>query len=191
LTGTSTQTTAAVGKLLELIPRFLPRATRVAALWDPVNAISQQLRMGETLIAAARLHLFVRIIEVEAREDLDSAFTALRPGRPDAVLISADTFFLTNAGRLAEVALAYRLPVFGTGRPLTEAGILASYGANVAVVARRSATYVQRILQGAKPGDLPIEQPTKFEFVINLRTANALGLTVPQSLMMRADEVIQ
>jgi len=191
LTGTSTQATAAVGKLLELIPQFLPRATRIAALWDPVNVISQQLRMGETLIAAARLHLFVRIVEVDAREDLDSAFTAFRSVRPDAVLISADTFFLRNADRLAEIALAHGLPVFGTGRALTEAGILASYGSNISVIARRSATYVQRILQGAKPGDLPIEQPTKFELVINVRTAKALGLTIPQSLMLRADNVIE
>jgi ABC-type uncharacterized transport system substrate-binding protein len=191
VTGTSTQTTAAVGKLLELIPQFLPGATRVAALWDPINAISQQLRMGETLIAAARLHLFVRIIEVQTREDLDRAFAALRSPRPDAVLIAADTFFLANVGRVSELALANRLPVFGTGRGLTEAGILATYGTDSTVVARRTAAYVQRILKGAKPGDLPVEQPTKFELVINLKTAKALGLTIPQSLLLRADEVIQ
>jgi putative tryptophan/tyrosine transport system substrate-binding protein len=191
VTGTSTQTTAAVGKLLELIPQFLPGATRLAALWDPVNAISQQLRMGETLIAAARLHLLVRIIEVQAREDLDRAFAALRSARPDAVLVSADTFFLANAGRLAELALAHKLPVFGTGRVLTEAGILATYGTDATVVARRSAAYVQRILKGAKPGDLPVEQPTKFELVINLKTAKALGLTIPPGVLARADEVIR
>jgi ABC-type uncharacterized transport system substrate-binding protein len=192
VTGTSTQTTAAVGKLLGLIPQFLPRAARVAALWDPINAISQQLRMGETLIAAARLHLLVRIIEVQTREDLDRAFSALRSPRPDAVLVASDTFFLANAGRLAELALANRLPVFSTGgRALTEAGILATYGADATLVARRSAAYVQRILKGAKPGDLPVEQPTKFELVINLKTAKILGLTIPQSLLLRADEVIQ
>jgi len=191
VTGTSTQTTAAVGKLLELIPQFLPGATRVAALWDPINAISQQLRMGETLIAAARLHIFVRIIEVQAREDLDRAFAALRSPRPDAVLISADTFFLDNVGRVSELALANQLPVFGTGRGLTDAGVLATYGADSTVVARRSAVYVQRILNGAKPGDLAVEQPTKFELVINLKTAKALGLTIPRSLLMRADDVIQ
>ena len=191
LTGTSTQTTAAVGKLLELIPQFLPKATRLAALWDPINAISQQLRMGETLIAAARLHLLVRIVEVQTREDLDRAFAALRSVRPDAVLVSGDTFFLANAGRVAELALAHQLPVFSTGRPLTEAGTLASYAADGTVVARRAASYVQRILKGAKPGDLPVEQPTKFELVINLKTAKALGLAIPQSLLLRADEVIQ
>ena len=192
VTGTSTQTTAAVGKLLGLIPQFLPGATRVAALWDPVNAISQQLRMGETLIAAARLHLLVRIIEVQTREDLDRAFAALRSPRPDAVLVAGDTFFLGNAGRLAELALANRLPVFSTGgRVLTEAGILATYGADATVIARRSAAYVQRILKGAKPGDLSVEQPTKFELIINLKTAKAIGLTIPQSVLLRADEVIQ
>jgi putative ABC transport system substrate-binding protein len=138
VTGTSTQTTAAVGKLLELIPQFLPAATRVAALWDPINAISQQLRMGETLIAAARLHIFVRIIEVQARDDLDRAFAALRSVRPDAVLISADTFFLSNVGRVSELALANHLPVFGTGRGLTDAGILATYGTDATVVARET-----------------------------------------------------
>ena len=191
LTGTSTQTAAAVGKLLELIPQFLPRATRVAALWDPVNAISQQLRLGETLIAAARLRLLVRIVEVQTREDLDRAFAALRSARPDGVLVSGDTFFLANAGRVAELALAHQLPVFSTARPLTEAGSLASYGADGTVVARRAASYVQRILKGAKPGDLPVEQPTKFELVINLKTAKALGLTIPQSMLARADEVIR
>jgi putative ABC transport system substrate-binding protein len=191
LTGTSTQTTAAVGKLLELIPQLLPKATRVIALWDPVNAISQQLRMGETLIAAARLHLLVRIVEVGTREDLDRAFAAVRSPRPDAVLVSGDTFFLANAGRVAELSLAHHLPVFSTARTLTEAGNFASYGADGAVVARRAATYVQRILNGAKPGDLPVELPTKFELVINLKTAKALGITVPQSVLARADEVIR
>ena len=191
VTGTSTQTTAAVGKLLELIPQFLPGATQVAALWDPVNTISQQLRIGETLIAAARLRLFTRIVEVQTREDLDRAFAALRSPRPDAVLVPADTFFVANAGRVAELALAQRLPVFGTGRVLTEAGILASYGTDATVVARRSAAYVQKILKGAKPGDLPVEQPTKFELVINLKTAKGLGLTIPKSLLVRADEAIQ
>jgi len=192
VTGTSTQTIDAVGKLLELIPQFLPKAARVAALWDPINAVSQQLRMGETLIAAARLHLLVRIVEVQTREDLDRAFAALRSARPDAVLVSADTFFLANAGRVAELALAHQLPVFSTGgRLLPEAGILASYGTDASVVARRSAAYVQRILKGAKPGDLAVEQPTKFELVINLRTAKSLGLTIPQSVLLRADQVIQ
>ena len=191
VTGTSTQSTSAVAKLLELIPQVLPKATRVAALWDPINAVSQQLRMGETLIAAARLHLLVRVVEVQTREDLYRAFAALQASPPDAVLVSSDTFFLANSGRVAEFALAQQLPVFSTGRPLTEAGNFASYGADSTVVAWRAASYVQRILKGAKPGDLPVELPTKFELLINLKTAKAIGLAVPQSVLARADELIQ
>src|SRR5215831_14802253 len=183
VTGTSSQTGAVAGKLLEIIRQILPAATRVAALWDPVNAFSQQLRLGETLIAAARLHFLVRIVELKTREDLDRAFAALRSERPDAVLVSSDTFFLTNAERVADLAIAQRLPVFSTGRALAEAGVLASYGPDPAVFARRSAAYVQKILKGARPGDLPVEQPTKFELVINAKTAKVLGIAIPSAVL--------
>ena len=191
VTGTSTQTSAATSKLVELVPQFLPKTRRVAALWDPINAVSQQLRLGEILIAAARLHVLVKIVEVESRGDLDRIFDALGRERPDAVLVSADTFFVGNAGRVAELALANRLPVFATQRVLTEAGSLASYGPDLPALSRRTATYVQRILNGAKPGDLAIELPTKFELVINMKTAKALDITVPPALLSRADEVIR
>ncbi len=191
VTGTSTQSAAVVGKVLELIRLIRPGAKRVAVLWDPINAISQQLRLGETLLAAARLNLLVRIFEVRTRDELERTFAALRPEPPDAVLVAGDTFFLANAERLAELALAGRLPVLSTSRQMTEAGILASYGANLKVIARRSAEYVHKILKGAKPGDLPVELPTKFELVINLRTANALGIAVPAAVLSRADEVIR
>ena len=191
LTGTSSQTSAVAGKLLEIIRQILPAATRVAALWDPVNAFSQQLRLGETLVAAARLRFLVRIVELRTREDLDRVFAALRSERPDAVLVSSDTFFLANADRVAELALAQHFPVFSTGRALAEAGVLASYGPDPAVFARRSAAYVQKILKGARPGDLPVEQPTKFELVINAKTAKALGIAIPPAVLARADEVIR
>ncbi len=191
VTGTASLSIAAVNKLFDVLHQFLPRAERIAVLWDPANAISQQLRLGETLIAAARQNLLARVIEVRTREDLDRAFALLKIERPDATLVPSDTFFLSNAGRVAELSLVDQLPVFSTGRTLTEAGILASYGADVTAFARRSASYVQRILKGAKPGDLPIELPTKFEFVINLRTAKALHMDVPVGLIARADEVIR
>jgi len=191
VTGTASQSTIAWGKLLELTRQLRPNARRIAALWNPVNAISQQLRLGETLIAAARLNMFVRLIEVRTREDLDRAFDALRAEPPDMVLVASDTYFLANAERVAELALASRLPVLSTARHLAEAGILASYGADLAAVARRAASYVHRILKGAKPGELPIELPTSFELVINQRTADALGLVIPASVIARAGTVIR
>lgn len=191
VTGTASQSNAAVGKLLDLIRQVRPGATRVAALWNPVNAVSQQLRLGETLIAAARVHLLVRVVEVGSRDDLERAFARFEAERPDAVLVSSDTYFLSNAGRLAELAVAQRLPVFSTTRQLTDAGIFASYGADLAVVARRSAAYVHRILKGAKPGDLPIELPAKFELVLNQRTADAVGIVIPPAVLSRADVVIR
>ena len=191
VTGTASQSNAAVGKLLDLIRQIRPGATRVAALWNPVNAVSQQLRLGETLIAAARVHLLVRVVEVGTRDDLERAFAGFGSERPDAVLVASDTYFLSNAGRLAELALAHRVPVFSTTRQLTEAGILASYGADLAVVARRSAAYVHRILQGAKPGDLPIELPAKFELVINQRTGDAVGIAIPPAVLARAGLVLR
>ena len=127
---------------------------------------------------------------MRSRDDLERTFAAFRADRPDAVLVASDTFFLGNAERLVEMALAQKVPVFSTTRQLTEAGILASYGADLTAVARRAATYVQRILKGAKPGDLPVELPSKFELVINMRTASALGIAIPSAIIARADEVI-
>jgi putative tryptophan/tyrosine transport system substrate-binding protein len=187
----STQSASAVGKLLELVRQLEPQATRVGALWDPVNAVSQQLRLGETLVVAARLQLLVRIKEVATSDDLERAFIALGSQRVSAVLLPGDTFFLAHTQRVVDLGLAHRLPVLSTNRVLTEAGTLASYGADVAVLARRSATYVQRILKGAKPGDLPIELPTKFELVLNMRTAKAIGIDVPPAIVARADDVIR
>jgi putative ABC transport system substrate-binding protein len=191
VTGTSTQTAAAAGKLMELVRQLLPGARRVAAFWDPVNAASQQLRLGETLIAAAKLGLLVRIVELHKTHDLDVAFTALESERPDAVMATGDTFFLANAELVAQLGLAHRLPVFSSSRVLTEAGSLASYGPDQVALARRSAAYVQKILNGAKASDLPIEQPTKFEVVVNARTAKALAVSIPQSILLRADRLIQ
>jgi putative ABC transport system substrate-binding protein len=190
ITGTSTESNAVIGKVLELLRQVLPGAARIAILWDPVNALSQQLRLGQTLIAAARLHLLATVIEVQTRVDLDRTFATFGSSQPDAVLVSSDTFILNNAQRVAELALAQHVPVFSTSRSLTEAGILASYGADTATYARRAATYVQRILRGAKPADLPIEQPTKFELILNAGTAKALGIALPPAVVARASEVM-
>ena len=191
VTGTASQSYAAVGKEIELIRQLLPNASRVAALWNPANGIFQQLLLSEALAAAARLHMLLRLIEVRTREELDHTFATLQTERPDAVVVMQDPMFGANAERVSELALAQSLPVFSGSRVLTEAGILASYGPDLPAIARRSAVYVQKILKGAKPGDLAIEQPTKFELVINLRTAKALHIDIPASVIARADEVIR
>lgn len=191
VTGTATQTRSAVGKLIELVREILPSTKRVVALWDPVNTISQQLRIGETFIAAAQMRILVGLVDVRSRADLDRAFEVMQSTRPDAVLVASDTFFIANADRVAELGITHRLPVMGTTRSLVEAGVLASVGPNVDGFSRRSAAYVSRILKGAKPGELPVELPSRFELVINMQTASAIGLAIPSGVLARADEVIR
>jgi len=191
VTGTSSQNNAVVAKQIELIRQVLPKSARVAALWNPANAIFQQLMLSEALGAGARLGLLVRVIEVRTREELERAFAAFTSERPDAALILADTMFVANAASVGELGIVHRIPVFSGTRPLAEAGALAIYGPDQSLAVRRGAVYVQRILNGAKPGDLAIELPTKFELVINLKTAQALGVIVPPNTLARADYVIR
>jgi putative ABC transport system substrate-binding protein len=191
VTGTSDQSHAAVGKEFELIRQLLPEARRVVALWNPANANFQQLMVSEAFGAAARLQLVLRILEVQKRDQLEQIFATLSTERPDAVVIMQDTFFGANGAHIAELALAQHLPAFSGGRGLTEAGFLASYGSDLIAIAKRAATYVDKILKGTKPGDLAVELPTKFELVINLKTAKALGIDVPATVIARADEVIR
>ena len=127
----------------------------------------------------------------ERIRDFDQAFDTIAKVRPDAFIVLADRLFLHNRARIVDFAARNRLPAVYPYRELVEAGGLMSFGPNYADMHRRAATYVDKILKGAKPGDLPVEQPTKFELVINLKTAKALGFTIPQSLLLRADEVIQ
>lgn len=191
VTGTASQLNATVGKQIELIRQLLPTAKRVAALWNPANAIYQQLMLSEALAAGARLRMLVSIREVRAPDELDRVFAALESERPDAVLILQDAVFVANMARVAELALAHGLPAISSSRALAEAGIVASYGSDLPAIARRSAVYVQKILKGAKPGDLAVELPTKYELVFNAKTAKALGIDVPAAVPARADEVIR
>ena len=191
MTGTSSQNNAVVAKQIELIRQVLPKSARVAALWNPENAIFQQLMLSEALGAGARLGLLVRIREVRTREELERAFATFASERPDAVLILADTMFIANARAVGELGLVHRIPVFSGTRPLAEAGALAIYGPDQSLTVRRAAVYVQRILNGAKPGDLAVELPTRFELVINMKTAQALGVAVPPGTIARADYVIR
>jgi putative ABC transport system substrate-binding protein len=176
------------GKQLELLKAIVPGVSRVAVLLNPANPmLLQQLR--DTEIAARSLN--VQLQRVEARSPVDRAFSRITRGRAEALLVSADPMFAAQGTRLANLAARNRLPAMYGLRRHVEAGGLIAYGANELDVWRRAATYVDKILKGAQPADLPMEQPAKFELVVNLKTAKALGLTISPSLLQRADQVIE
>jgi ABC-type uncharacterized transport system substrate-binding protein len=190
VTGLSLLNQELSGKRLELLKEGLPRISRVAILTNPGNPIHATF-WKETDTAAQTLGLQLQPISVRAPEDLDEAFRMAARGRADALLVFDDPLALGYRARLVALAAKHRLPTIYGFREFPDAGGLLSYGPKLPDQYRRSAAYVDRILRGAKPADLPVEQPTKFELVINLKTAKALGLTIPQSLLGRADEVIQ
>ena len=190
VTGLTIMASDLVGKQLELLKEVVPKVSRVALLWNPANPGSApQLRQAE---AAARA-LGVRLQPLEARgpQEIDSAFAAMTRERAGALVILADSIFTNQLRQIAEIAAKKRLPAIHVGTEYAEAGGLMGYSANNLDLERRAATFVDKILKGAKPADLPIEQPSKFELIINVKTAKALGLTIPQSLLLRADEVIR
>ena len=189
-TGLTSITPELEGKRLELIKEMVPTVSRLAVFWNPANAY-QLGDKKEVEAAATVLHLPLLPLAVRTAEELDDAFAAILAERADAVLVLADRVFLHNRGRIAGFLAEHRLPAMNAYRELVEAGGLMSFGPSYAVMHRQAATYVDKILRGAKPADLPIEQPAKFEFVVNLKSAAALGLTVPLSLLARADEVIE
>jgi putative ABC transport system substrate-binding protein len=177
-------------KQLDVIRELLPQLSRVAALINVGNPLHvPQLR--EIRAAAAKASLALVHFEYRVPEDFERAFTEFVGAKADAVLIPPDTTFSSNVLRIAELAARARLPATYGDRRAVESGGLLSYGPNVVENYRRSAIYVDKILKGAKPAELPVEQPTKIELVINLKTAKALGLTVPPTLLARADEVIE
>ena len=178
------------GKRLELLREVVPKLARVSFLVNPDNAFHVGSEK-QARAAAQVLHVDVQFIGVRADADFDHAFDVIAKERPDAFIVLADRVFLHNRGRIVDFAARNRLPAVYPYRELVEAGGLMSFGPNYADMHRRAATYVDKILKGAKPADLPVEQPTKFELIINLKSAKALGLPIPQSLLVRADEVIQ
>jgi putative ABC transport system substrate-binding protein len=178
------------GKQLELLKETVPKVRRVAILSNPGNP-GQPLSIRELNVAARSLGVQLQLLEARGPNEFDGAFAAMATERVGALLVVADSLFVLHRSRLADLAARSRLPAVYGSRDTVEAGGLMSYGPSLRDLYRRSATYVDKILKGAKPGDLPVEQPTKFELVINLKTAKALGLTIPQSLLQRADEVIQ
>ncbi len=188
ITGVATLESELGAKRLEHFNEAFPTATRVAVLYDPSTSATVLKEMED---GARRLRVELQILEVRAPEDLDGALIKAAKWRAAALSVLASPFFRSQSVRIAKLAVQHRLPSMVPHRAYVEAGGLLSYGPDFRDLNRRTAVYVDKILQGAKPGDLPVEQPTKFELVINLKTAKALGLTIPQSILVRADEIIR
>jgi putative ABC transport system substrate-binding protein len=189
VTGLANQISDTAGKKLEFLREVVPGLRRLAIMANVGNPASV-LDMGEAQATARALGLEVRTSEIRRAEDILPAFDALKD-RADALYLSPDPLMNTNRSRINILAVGARLPTMHGGREYVEAGGLMSYGTNLPDQFRRAAEYVDKILRGAKPTDIPVEQPTKFDLIINLTTAKALGLTIPDSFLLRADEVIE
>jgi len=190
ITGFSNVAPELAGKKLQLLKEMVPKVSRVALLWNPANPL-EVMGFRDMQAAAAVVGLEIQSIEVRAPEDYPAAFAAMTAGRADALHAHVNPINSRNYQLIVDFALKNRLPSSFDERLFVVAGGLFSYGSSFVDTYQRSAIVVDKILKGAKPAEMPIQQPTKFEFVINLKTAKALGLTVPNSLLLRADEVIQ
>jgi putative ABC transport system substrate-binding protein len=177
-------------KRLELLKETVPNMRRVAFLWNPANP-DQKSHFNEVQEGARALGVTLQSVEARSREELEQALAMMKQSRPSALLTTADGVLQSYVDRIVAFSSETRLPAMYQLKEAVERGGLMSYGASLPDLGRRAATYVDKILKGTKPADLPVEQPTKFELVINLKTAEALGLTIPQSILVRADEIIQ
>jgi putative ABC transport system substrate-binding protein len=190
VTGLSLMAPELLGKQMQLLKEMVPKVSRLAILWNPANPANEpQVRAAE--VAAQVLGVRLQSVEARHSNDLDSAFVAMTREQAGAVIVAVDVVFIDNRSRIARLAEKTRLPAVHGLREGAEAGGLMSYGASPLELNRRAALFIDKVLKGAKPADLPVEQPTKFELVINLKTAKALGLTIPPSVLARADEVIE
>ena len=190
ITGLSTLATELSGKRLQLLKEVVPHAMRVAVIWNNSNPAAAG-NLEETRTAARSMGVDLQSVEVRNASDLDLALEAVAAARPSAFLALTNGMFLANRTRIVEFTARSRLPAIFPDREFAQAGGLMAYGPSLTANFRRAAGYVDKILKGAKPADLPVEQPTQFELVINLKTAKALGITIPQAVLLRADEVIQ
>lgn len=177
-------------KRIELLREVIPELSHIAVLWNPKNAF-HAIENKQVETAAASFRMKVLYLGVETQDQIGNAFAQILEEGPEALLVLADRVFLHNRALIMDFATKYRLPGVYAYLELVEAGGLMSYGPSYADMHKRAATYVHKILKGAKPADLPVEQPTKFNLVVNLKTAKAFGLKIPQSLLLRADEVIE
>ena len=190
VTGLSYLGTELIAKQMELLKEAVPNLSHVAALSNPANP-THAPRLRAAALAAQGLRVHLEPIEARTPSELDKAFATMMRARVGGVLVLSDPMFGDEARRLAQLASTSGLPAIYGFRMSVDAGGLMSYGPDFPNLFHRAAAYVDKILKGAKPGDLPVEQPTKFDLVINLKTAKALGLTIPQSILVRADEIIQ
>ena len=182
-----------VGKRLEQLTQAVPGVSRVAVLWQPggLGERTDKDMLKGADVAARTLGVRLQFVEARGSADFDRAFSEMTRARTGALAVLGSNMFVSERRRLVDLAAKNRLPAVYSVREFVDAGGLMSYGPSLADLYRRAATYVDKILKGTKPADLPVEQPTKFELVINLKTAKALGLTIPPSVLGRADEVIQ
>ena len=190
ITGLSTLAPEISGKQVELLKEIVPKLSRVAVLGTSTNPGNAQA-LKEIELAAGAFKVQLQHLDVQSGKDIENAFRAASKGRADAVLVLAAPSLLTHRKQVVDLAVKNRLPAMYYRREFVEDGGLMSYGVNFADLDRRAAVYVDKILKGAKPADLPVEQPTKFELVINLKAAKQIGLTIPPNVLVRADRVIK
>lgn len=193
VTGSTFLAPELVAKRLQLLKEAIPEISRVAALWHPGVYGEHTMRdtLKETEVAAQTLGVQLQLLEARSPNDFDRAFSAMTRNSANALIVFPSPMFYAEHRRLVDLAANSRLPAIYAFREAVDAGGLMAYGASIPDLFRRAATYVDKILKGAKPADLPVEQPTKFEFIINLKTAKTLDLTIPQSVFIRADQVIE
>ncbi len=191
ITGTSSMTAEIVGKQLELIKETIPKISRVGGLWNPANPVFQAIQRREAEAAARALGVQLQLVEARAPDEIDRAFAGVAKERMRALLVLNDPVFTAQRKQIADLSAKHRLPTVSGTREYTEVGGLMAYGPSFPDMYRRAAYYVDRILKGTKPADLPVEQPMKFEFSINLKAAKQIGLTIPPNVLARADKVIR
>jgi len=191
MTGLSNYAADLTAKWMEFLKATVPRLTHVAILVNPNDEVSARRYVEESRAAAKKLELRFRPMEIRAPDEFAPAFSRMRDEGVDGVVVSQDGLFYANRNEVANLAMTNHLPAITYSRETMEAGAIACYGPNVSAMFHRAAAYVDKILKGAKPADLPVEQPTKFEFIVNLKVARALGIDVPAMLLARADEVIE
>ena len=190
ITGLASMSPEIDGKRLELLKEIVPGMSRIAVLWNPTNP-GNAARLGNVQAAAKTLRLTLEPLGAADGQDLDKGFGTMVAARSQALVVEPDRVLLAHRAQIVDLAMKRRLPTLYPYREFVQAGGLVSYAPSYPAMFRRAATYVDKILKGTKPADLPIEQPTEFELVINLKTTKALGLTIPQSLLLRADQLIE